>query len=211
MKRVVPLLIGCLLLAVLFWFFPLFHVVRLDELQAQSAREEFNAATFVESFWKNQLAPSLSSTPEAEAVMAAFQSDAASARSQYGRKVGVGRTTLFMVRGQGKVVGIDKKGVALALADDHTEPDVILHTGMIFDNTARDASGLLDASKFPNSQQFNDIAAEINRVIESQMITELKKHAAAGKTVRFVGCAQVPDSADQLRPLTVIPLEVTVE
>ena len=92
-----------------------------------------------------------------------------------------------------------------------SQPDVVLRAGLLFGNAARDATGLLDSSDFENSQQFNDISAELNRHIELHVIPILKEKAVVGRQVRFVGCAEVPDSADTVRPLTLIPLVVSID
>jgi predicted lipoprotein len=211
MKRVVVIL-GSLLLAVgLIWVFPLFHVVRLDKLQAAQQQASFNATDFVESFWKEQLLPSLDEAVDAATVLAAFDDDSQSARGQYGRKVGVGRKTLLLLHGTGRVVNVDKNGVGITLTNGGTEPDIVLHTGLLFDNTARDATGLLDASSFANSQQFNEISTELNKVIEARVIPTLKEKATPGLEIQFVGCAEVSDTVSDLRPLTVIPLDVSIE
>ena len=57
-KRTV--LISCaafLTAAVLFWFFPLFHVVPLQAARQQTAEAAFNANTFVEKLWNLQPSP----------------------------------------------------------------------------------------------------------------------------------------------------------
>lgn len=210
MKRVAIILCFLLVAVGLIWMFPLFHVVQLNELQAAKQQASFNAASFVESFWNDQLIPSLDKAADAGAVLAAFDENNQSARSQYGRKVGVGRTTLLLLRGTGRVVNVDKKGVGIALTSGATEPDVVLHTGLLFDNTARDATGFLDASSFANSQQFNEISSELNKVIEARVILNLKKKATTGQEIEFVGCAEVKDTESNVRPLTVVPLEITI-
>ena len=211
MKRVVVILCFLLVAIGLIWVFPLFHIVQLDKLQAAKQQASFNVASFVESFWNDQLIPSLDAVADAAVILAAFEEDSQSARSQYGRKVGVGRTTLLLLRGTGRVVQVDKKGVGIALTSDATEPDILLHTGLLFDNTARDATGLLNASNFANSQQFNEISSELNKFIEARVIPTLKEKAIPGQEIQFVGCAEVTDTESNVRPLKVVPLEITIK
>jgi predicted lipoprotein len=203
----------CLVIAAaaVLWRFPLFHVVSLEETQSARQSESFDAAKFAESFWTDQLLPSLSKAPEASAVFAAYEADPQAARTQFGRKVGVGRTTLLLVRGQGTITQVDKKGVAVALSTDTSQVDVVLHTGLVFGNKVRDSTGLLDASSYANSQQFNKIASALNHIVEERVITRLKADATVGRTINFAGCAEVADDAKELRPLTVVPLEVQIK
>jgi predicted lipoprotein len=194
----------------IFWVFPLFHVVRLDTMQAAEQRTAFNARTYVARFWQDRLLPSLEAAADAQTVLSAMDEDRPAALSKFGRKTGVGRNTLLLIQGTGTIVGVDAKGVGVSLMRVETIPDVVLHAGLLFGNSVRDATGLLNSSDFANSQQFNDLSTELNRHIELHVIPILKEKAAVGRQVRFVGCAEVSDNAGKVRPLTLIPLVVSI-
>jgi predicted lipoprotein len=211
MQRILVIFALAIMAAGIFWRYPLFHVVQLDELQAARQQAAFDAAAFAKTFWDKTLGPSLSQAQDATELLSKLESAPKEVRAQFGRKVGVGRTILFFLRGRGTIVHVDKKGVGLALNEGGSKPDIVLHTDLLFGNVARDATGLLDASDYANSQQFNEISTELNRTIETRVIPVLKEGAATGKTVHFVGCAEVSDTANQIRPLAVIPLEVRFE
>ncbi len=100
---------------------------------------------------------------DAATVLAALRANPQEAREKFGRRVGVSRTTYYFLRGAGDVLNVDDKGVTVALSADEPSPDVLLATGRIFDNTVRDATGLLTSSDFPNSQHFNDLARRFAR------------------------------------------------
>jgi predicted lipoprotein len=210
-QRIFTTLALLLVAAGICWRYPLFHIVRLDELQSAKQQAEFDAKAFTKTFWDKTLPLAFSHADEMADLLLKLDNSPKEARGQFGRKVGVGRTTLFFVRGRGTVANVDKKGVGVSLAADSTKPDIVLHTGMLFGNVARDATGLLDASDYPNSQQFNEISTQLNRTIETRVIPVLKEGAATGKTVHFVGCAEISDTASQVRPLAVIPLDVRFE
>jgi predicted lipoprotein len=193
------------------WLFPLFHIVRTDELQAARQLTAFDASTFAQSFWTERLTPSLAEAADAAELLAAFRQNAQLAREKFGRKVGVGRKRLFMLRGSGTISGVDATGVRVSIHNEGAEPDVLLRTGLLFGNTIRDASGLLDASDFANSQHFNDISTELNRIVEASVITKLKEQAAPGRKIQFLGCAELADGAGDVLPLKVIPLDVQID
>jgi predicted lipoprotein len=109
------------------------------------------------------------------------------------------------------VVSVTKKGIGLSLKSEGDEVDILLPTGLLFGNAVRDATGLLDASAFPNSQNFNDISTELNRIVEAQVLPELKSRAAIGRRVQFASCAEVVDEEKDLKPLVLIPVSVKVE
>src|SRR5689334_12382370 len=111
MKRIGATLCCILLLAILFWFFPLFHVVHTGSATPTEQETVFNAPIFAKGFWKDQLIPSLAQAPDAVTVLAALTADRETARTKFGRKVGVGRASLYVMRGNGTIVSVDQQGV----------------------------------------------------------------------------------------------------
>lgn len=196
--------------SVLTWFFPLFHVVSRSSLKSAQAAAEFQAADYVKSFWTERLKPAFGEADDAGAVLAALRENPAQARTEFGRTVGLGRSTLYFVSGKGTIVSVDGKVVGVSLGSATSAPDVAISTGLLFGNTARDATGLLNGSEFPNSQQFNEISTEINRTIEATVLPALKKQAKVGDEIQFVGCAEVTSLPRDVSPLKVVPLQVSI-
>jgi predicted lipoprotein len=198
-------------LSVLSWFFPLFHVVSREALRAEKESAEFHAADFVQDFWATKLTPALADSADVAAVLAAYHDSPEEARTQFGRSVGIGRSTLYFVHGSGTITSVDKKQIVVALTDDASGPHVALQTGLLFGNTVRDATGLLSGDDFPNSQQFNEISTELNRTIESSVLPGLKAAAKVGASIEFVGAAEVTNEARDLAPLKIVPIDAKVK
>jgi predicted lipoprotein len=157
------------------------------------------------------LTPSLEKAADAATVVAELHNNPRQAAESYGRPVGVSRARIFCLRGVGTIVAINKKDVGISLSGTGNTPDVILQTGLLFGNTVRDASGLLQAGDFSNSQQFNEISTELNRMVETRVIAPLKEHSELGRTIKFIGCAQVVPEPAGVTPLRIIPLRVEIQ
>jgi predicted lipoprotein len=211
MNRIPAILCYVVLAGGLIWFFPLFHVVRNDIADNTREASAFNAAEVAKAFWSGQLIPSLKKAPDAATVLSALQDDPQSARARFSRKVGVSRTSLLVLRGSGTIVTMDKKGVGIAFQPSAKEPDVVLQTGLLFGNVVRDATDLLDASKFADSRQFSEMSTELNRIVEARVIAVLKEKSALGRHVDFAGCAEIQDDSKVTKPFTIIPLDVRTE
>ena len=211
MKRAVLAVVALGLLAGVFRFVPLFHLVPLKQEQGRQAAAEFNATNFATAFWNDKLLKSLERAADAGQVLAALAADPQKARTQFGRTLGISSSTLFFLRGTGRIVGVTKKGVALTLKDDGDTADILLPTGLLFGNTVRDGTGLLDASAFPNSQNFNDLSTELNRIVETTLLPKLREQAKVGMNISFVGCAEVAEEDADVKPLKVIPVSVKLE
>jgi predicted lipoprotein len=209
MNRIFAILGVLVAVSALAWFFPLFHVESREALRAEKEQTVFHAADFVNKFWKAQLEPAMADASDAAIVLATLREDPKLAGTQFGRSVGLGRSTLFFVRGNGAIVSVDDEQIGVSLAGAEKDADVALATGLLFGNTVRDASGLLNGDDFPNSQQFNEISSELNRVIETTVLPPLKKRAKVGDAIEIVGCAEVTDIPRDYTPLKIVPLEVT--
>jgi len=211
MKRAVIAVITLGLLAGFFRFVPLFHLVPLRQMQKQEAQAEFTATNYATTFWDEKLQKSLDRAADASKVLSALTADPQKARTQFGRTLGVSSSTLFFLRGTGRVVSVTKKGVVLALKDGDGTADILLPTGLQFGNTVRDGTGLLDASAFPNSQNFNNLSTELNRIVETTVLPQLREQAKVGAKISFAGCAEVDEDDAGMKPLKVIPVSVKLE
>jgi predicted lipoprotein len=211
MKRAAFAVVALVLLAVGFRFVPLFHLVPLKQEQGRQTAAEFNATNFATAFWQEKLLRSLNRAADADQVLAALAADPQKARTQFGRALGMSGSTLFFLRGTGHVVSVTKKGVALALRDGGDSADILLPTGLLFGNEVRDGTGLLDASAFPNSQNFNDLSTELNRIVETSVLPSLRELARPGAKILFAGCAEVAEEYADAKPLKVIPVSVKLE
>lgn len=215
MKRFVPPLIVLGLVGALLWRYPPVRFRRLAEVQAARAAAGFDAAAFARKFWDEQLIPAQENAANAVELVAAIRQDPQQARNQFGRSVGMSRSYFYFLRGAGTVLTNDKRRIAVDVegadeAASDKEADVLLETSLIFGNSVRDATGLLDASGYSNLKDFNAIAQELNRLAEAEIERSLVKNAAVGSRVEFVGCAEVRSEPGDLRPLKVIPISVTL-
>jgi predicted lipoprotein len=180
-----------------FWAFPLFRIVRLDggaaSIAGTAAAGSFDPAAMAAKLWSGELQAAAQRAADVNAVTAAIRTDPAAARSKYARSVGMGAAYYF-VRGSGKVIARDRNTIRIAL--DGPNPAIVaLRIGPIFGNAVRDGSGLLDVNQVPGLHEFNALAAELNKLVESQVLTGLREGADVGAVVTFAGCAEAPESA----------------
>jgi predicted lipoprotein len=195
-------------LAVALYFFPLFHVVPLNQTMQRTTAASFDPVAFVDRYWTERLIPGATRAVDAAELVAAVARNRQSARRTYSRSVGLGGVYYYFLHGTGRIVSVEKDSVGLTLRDDQPVAQVSLATGNIFGNVVRDGTGLLDVNDFANSQDFNALSSEINRRIEEQVLPALRKRAAVGVPIRFVGCAEIMDEETDLLPLRVVPFVV---
>ena len=133
------------------------------------------------------------------------------ARKQFARSVGVSESYTYFLSGRGRVLAVNDDEISLSVTEGAARAEVILPVGLLFGNAVRDGTGLLNVNDYPNSQHFNGIAEELNRIVEARVLAGLREQAKVGKQVRFVRCAEVNDESTDLKPLRVVPIQAEVE
>lgn len=209
--RVVRWFITAVVIAGVCWLFPLFHVVPLNTVKAQQAAARFDATQFAETFWTNKLQPGIEKAVDAKTLLNSIQSDPAVAKTNFSRSVGLSESYFYFLSGSGRVVAVSDDGISLAITDRSTNAEVLLQTGLIFGDATRDGTGLLDPSAYPNSQDFNDISAALDHIVETRVLPDLKHEAKVGVTISFAGFAEVDDETADLKPLKVVPIQAKVQ
>lgn len=194
-----------------FRLFPLFHVVPLKTVTAEKSATVFDATQFAEKFWAEKLLPAVDEAVPVEKLLPAIQVDPAAAKKNYAHSFGMGDSYIYFLRGEGKVISISGDEISLAVSENTTNAEIILETGLIFGNTLRDGTGLLSASDYPDSQDFNDIAAALNKIVETRVLPKLRASAKIGAKISFAGCAEIDDESTDLKPLKIIPIQTEVQ
>lgn len=211
MKRFLPWLILLLVVGGLCCVFPPFRVHSLKEVRAAQAGQQFNAADFVGRFWSEKLLPATAKAADVEQVVAVIANSPTKVREQFGKTVGVSSSYFLFVRGAGRVVSANDDSIGLSLKAEGEVAEVLVPLGLVFGNAVRDGTGLLDPSAYPNAQEFNDISAALNSIVETNVLPQLQQMAKVGKRLQFAGCVEVADEESDLKPLKLVPISVKPE
>jgi predicted lipoprotein len=208
--RALRWLILILVLAGVCWRFPLVHVVPLKAAEQIQSAATFNAPQFASDFWNHRLLPALDNTVKATVLLPAIQTDPAAAKKRFGRSVGLGTDYFYFLSGTGRVLAVADDAISLVVSAGATNAEIALQTGPVFGDAVRDGTGLLDVNEYPNSQDFNDISAALDHLVETQVLPGLKTQAKVGAQITFAGCAEIDDEDTDLKPLKVIPVRTIV-
>jgi len=187
---------ACVLLAaaVLFFFFPVFRIVSLDEVQQKAASAVFDAERFVEDFWRDSLMPGSKKAIGLGKLIKAHEENPDEASKSYGNKLGLSPRTYYLVSVAGNVESIDETLIAIQ-PDEPGLPKVLVEIGPVFGNVIRDASGDLNIGDFANTREFNEVSAAINAKIEEQVLPVFLEKSAAGRRVTLYGGIELQDRA----------------
>ena len=178
--------------AVLWCFFPPFRI-KPDRRcwkpapGLRRAASPVNVADYAEEFWNDRLPGAFGHAVDIEELFAAVDRDAGQARSKFGRQVGLGGACFLFIRGTGRVEEVAADYCTLKIGEGPRR--VRIRTGVVVGNAVRDSTGLVDVNQFANSQDFNNLSAELNGRVEANVIAPARERLRVGARVRFVGCA----------------------
>ncbi len=199
--------------AILWCLFPPFRFKRIGDAGSKhpapaSTSVPVNVVDYAEEFWNARLPGAFGTAVDSEELFAAVDRDAGQARRKFGRQVGIGGACFLFIRGTGRVEEAATDYCTLKIGEGPRR--VRIRTGVVVGNTVRDSTGLVDVNQFANSQDFNNVSAELNRRVEANVIAPARERLRVGARVRFVGCAQVSGDGD-FDALRLVPVHLDIE
>ena len=171
----------------------------LEEVRQLRQQKAFDPVKYARDFWDNQLIGVLDRAVDVEELIELLNTNMAEAVKRYGKTPGVSRVYAYLLTGTGKIVAVGEDGLEVSVGEPHDNPDVFIATGLyIPGNAVRDASGLVDVSKFSDTMKFNEISGEINKIVVKEVIIPfMDEGPGVGMTVKFYGATQVAQDATE--------------
>ncbi len=183
---------------------------KLDEVKAASASKEFNAPVYAQNFWSNKLMPGLSKASEINHLVSLLKADPENTFTTYSHALGIGNITYFLVSGKGEVTAINESSVSVMIKGDSSQQVIQIATDYIFGNAVRDASGAVNINEFTNTMDFNNVSAEINKIIRTEVLPPFKQLVKKGSIVEFTGAIELNKEHVKLDNIEVIPVSLKI-
>src|SRR5215831_13308895 len=181
---------------------------KLNDVRASKAATEFNAARYAQTFWDNKLIPDLNKAIDIGQLTTILSTDTATAFDNYSHALGIGNLRYFLVKGTGTITSINEDDVSVLV--DSSKQTITIATEYIFGNAVRDATGLININEFNNTMDFNNVSAEINKIIREKVLPSFKQHAKKGNKIEFVGAIELNKEHLDLSKIEVIPVSLSV-
>jgi len=178
---------------------------KLDEVKAGTVA--FDAAGYARDFWEKKLMPGLSKAVDLNALTTLLKADKEKAFREHSHALGIGNIRYFLVKGNGIVSDVDENEVKLEME----EQEVRIAIEYIFGNAVRDASGAIDINAFTNSMDFNNVSAEINKLIREKVVPPFKSSVKKGDRVAFHGAIELNREHLQVNDIEIIPVSLQIE
>jgi predicted lipoprotein len=183
---------------------------KLDEVTAKRTAKDFNAATYAAAFWNNRLIPGLDKAVGLVSLETMLTNDPSKTFGIYSHALGIGNLRYFLVQGKGIIEAVNEDDVVVKLLPDSSHETVSIATEFIFGNAVRDATGLININEFSNTMDFNNVSAEINKIIREKVLPSFKREAKKGMNVDFTGAIELNKEHLDLMNVEVVPVRVVV-
>ncbi len=179
---------------------------KLDEVKAEQSAKTFDAAKYAENFWTKKLTPGLHNAVDIDTLIPMLSSNPRQAFDKYSHALGIGNLRYFLIQGKGNVKAIGEDDITLSIT---RLPDqkIKIATLFIFGNAVRDASGMVNINDFNNTMDFNNVSAEINKIIRVKVLPVVKQ-LKVGDDVTFTSAIELNKAHLNLSQIEAIPVAV---
>lgn len=181
---------------------------KLDEVKASSSK--FDAKTYARNYFNHKLIPSLSNAVEINQLMSLIDTSKEQTFEKYGHALGIGNIRYFLVKGEGQVTSINENDVTVLAKADTNQKTIRIATEFVYGNAIRDASGKIDINEFANTMDFNNVSAEINKIVRAEVLPAFKKTVVKGDTVQFAGALELNKEHLNVEDIEVIPVQLKI-
>ena len=181
---------------------------KLDEVNASRSAKQFNAAAYAQTFWTTKLIPNLDKAIDITQLTTMLSTNAPKTFDTYSHALGIGNLRYFLVKGKGTIASVNEDDVSILLQPDTSRPILTLATEYIFGNAIRDATGLVNVSDFTNTMDFNNVSAELNKIIREKVLPPFKQQAKKGDKVEFTGAIELNKEHLDISKIEVIPVRI---
>lgn len=185
-------------------------VVQLDEAgKPIGVGDTFNATAYVDSIWDTTVVPTVQEKAvDLPMLLEAITANPNAAKEQYGRQAASGSAYNFIVKGNGRVLGVEAGNMLVDLAPFDGEKDAAVRLGPAFTGTEiRDSLEFIRFGDFKNVLEYADVSTQLNIRVRMTVVNIVEKETIIGKQIAFYGAFALKDPNN----LVIIPviLEVT--
>ena len=143
-------------------------------------------------------------------LLTLLQTDKNKAFADHAHALGIGNVKYFLVKGSGIVKSVEENQVMVKIESEREKPEVAIATEYVFGNAVRDASGEIDINAFTNSMDFNNVSAELNKIIREKVIPPFRSKVETGDKVTFSGAIELNKEHLSTRSIEIIPIGLKI-
>jgi predicted lipoprotein len=181
---------------------------KLDEVK-RAAAPAFDAAAYAGNFFNTSLMPALDKAVSLNDLLSMLSMSKDKTFDTYAHALAIGNIRYFLVSGRGTIIAIRENDVQLKM--DSTGNTITIATEFIYGNAARDATGLVDITKFSSTTDLNNVSAELNKIARNNIVKPFKAIVKKGDNVQFAGAIELNKEHVNTENIEIIPLSLLIQ
>jgi predicted lipoprotein len=198
---------GVALVVVVFIAYNSVYFRKLSDMKA-SAAKTFDPAGYARKYLDKQLVPATAKAPDIDALIAKLKANPKEAFKAYAHTLNIGNTRFFMANGQGTITNVDESDVYIITPG---QQNLKIATEYIFGNALRDAPGIIGVNDFTNSMDLNNVSAEVNKLVRTEVLPPFKSKAKKGDSISFYGAFELNQEHINLNHIEIIPVKLIIK
>lgn len=181
---------------------------KLDE--AKASKTNFDPKSYARKYFDKEVIPGLDNAIELNQLLRAIKIQKDSAFTKYSHALGIGNIAYFMVNGKGRITSLNENDVSVSVVGDSTRTAANIATEFVFGNAIRDASGKLNINAFNNTMDFNNVSAEINKIVRQEVLPPFKTSVQKGDSISFAGAIELNGGHLNTDRIEILPVQLKI-
>lgn len=167
--------------------------VYIEKLSVHNSKTvvKFDPASFSKKLWTEQLPVKMDSAVLLSMLIEATGKNKDAAFEQYTHSLAIGNYRYALVKAEVLIEEVRDDEVLVSANQGDSVLHIKLATEFIYGNAIRDASGLVDVKDFPNTADLNGISEELNRIVRTNVIPEVKGKLKKGDKLIVVAAIEL--------------------
>lgn len=207
-----------------------FTAVTIEQVEQKALSEAFDPVSYVNGQWSSKIIPTIEEqSKDLKTVLGemkpgadgkAAKADLAKVVEKYGL-ITVGEAHAYMVKGEGVVSKVDTSksiGLMTVALDGYSGPiQVNLYIGPRIpsdETSVRDAVGFISFGDFKEQTEYGKVASEINKRVNSEVLSKLQKDQLEGKRIKFYGALMIRTFnllTIDLKRVEIVPVKIEIQ
>ncbi|PRY49484.1 putative lipoprotein DUF2291 [Arcticibacter pallidicorallinus] len=196
--------------ALLFISYHSVYFEKLSDVRRAESGDNTDMEAYTRDFWENKLPLSMDKAIDIKDLVTRVKADPEETFAAYAHALGIGDLQYFMVKGEGQTTMIADNQVELLILGRDGNFKLRIETELVYGNSVRDASGLLNMNAFKNTSEFNEVSAGLNKIIRKEILPPFRKEVKEGDVVRFIGAVELNRRFLKLDDLEVTPVQLEI-
>ena len=182
---------------------------KLDEVKKGTVVSKFNAVQYARNYY-NKVVRVAEKSMEYNALLSLLKTDPDKAFAEHAHALGIGNIKYFLVTGKGIIKAINESSITVLVKSDSAESVANIATEYVFGNAIRDASGIIKLNEFSSTTDLNNVSAEINKIVRSEVLPPFIANAKAGQNISFTGAIELNKKFLNTTGIEILPISLSI-